>query len=73
MATTMVIEQGKFEEVVREWLVASGVPQTTPIELHFLDDEIIIRPQSVHHQELHEWLDGAMRRHDQLLKRLAGA
>ena len=36
-----------------------------------VDDEVIIRPQSAHRQELREWLDGAMQRYDTLLKRLA--
>jgi hypothetical protein len=71
MATTMVINQAKFPDVVREWLSASGVSQTTPIDLHFVDDEVIIRPQSVQRRELREWLDGATHRYDNLLKRLA--
>jgi hypothetical protein len=73
MATSMVIDQEKFPQVVREWLSASGVARNTPIELHFLDDEVIIRPQSAERQELREWLDNATRRYDTLLKRLAEA
>ena len=71
MTTTMVINKAKFPDVVREWLLASSVSLTTPIELHFVDDEVIIRPQSAHRQDLREWLDGAMQRYDTLLKRLA--
>jgi hypothetical protein len=71
MATSMVIDQEKFPQVVREWLSASGIARNTPIELHFLDDEIIIRPQSAERQELRDWLESAARRYDTLLKRLA--
>ncbi len=73
MATSMVIDQEKFPQVVREWLSASGVARNTLIELHFLDDEVIIRPQSAERRELREWLDSAARRYDTLLKRLAEA
>ena len=73
MATSMVIDQEKFPQVLREWLSASGVAQNTPIELHFLDNEVIIRPQSAERQALREWLESATRRYDTLLKRLAEA
>ncbi len=56
----MVIDQEKFPQVVREWLSANGVAQNTPIELHFLDDEVIIRPQSAERQELRDWLESRL-------------
>jgi hypothetical protein len=73
MATSMVIDQEKFPQVVREWLSASGVARNTPIELHFVEGEMIIGPQSAERRELREWLGGAARRYDTLLQRLAEA
>ena len=73
MATTIVTDQNDFEKVVREWLTASGVPADAPLELQFADEEVTLRPQSAQHQELRQWLMGAMRRYDNLLKQLSDA
>jgi hypothetical protein len=69
--TRMVVSQENIAQVVREWLRAAGQPSDTQIEMYFLPDHVLIRPQASQDQELEEWLADAMSRYDSLLRRLA--
>lgn len=69
--TRMVVSQENIAQVVREWLQAAGQPSGTRIEMYFLSDQVLIRPQASRDQELEEWLTDAMSRYDSLLCRLA--
>jgi hypothetical protein len=69
--TRMVISQENIAQVVQEWLGAVGRPSDTKIEMYFLSDGVLIRPQMPENQKLEEWLEGAMSRYDSLLRRLA--
>ena len=69
--TRMVVSQEDIAEIVREWLEAVGRPSDTQIEIYFLSNEVLIRPQAPQSQDLEEWLEGATSRYDSLLRRLA--
>ncbi len=70
--TTLVVEKSKLPEVVREWLVASELEDTLKMEVHFLaGGEMIIRPRSVEQEELSAWLDAAIEKYGDVLRRLA--
>jgi hypothetical protein len=71
--TRVVVFQDELPELVREWLTAAGRSPGTPIELYFLSDELLIRPQASESQDLEDWLEDAMARYDSLLQRLASA
>ena len=71
--TRIVINQEDLAQVVREWLTTIGRPSDAPIELCFLSDEVLIRPQAPENLDLEMWLEGAMLRYDNLLRRLAEA
>lgn len=69
--TRMVVSQENILPVVREWLGAVGRSPDTQVEMYFLPDQVLIRPQASKDQELEEWLTDAMSRYDNLLRRLA--
>jgi len=67
----MVVKQENMVQIVQEWLGAAGRSPDAQIEMYFLPDQVLIRPQSPMNQDLEEWLEGAMSRYDSLLQRLA--
>ncbi len=69
--TRMVVSQENIAQVVQEWLQAAGQPSDTQVEMYFLSDRVLMRPQIPQDQELEEWLTDAMSRYDSLLRRLA--
>ncbi len=73
MTISKVIERKELAQTVDNWLVASDVPPTMPLELFFLPGEVVIRPHPSEQQELQEWFKGFRQRYDDVLRRLAGA
>ena len=73
MIKSKIIERKELAQTLDEWLIASDVPPTMPLELLFLPGEIVIRLQPSEQQELVEWFEGFRQRYDDVLRRLAGA
>ncbi|MEA3339563.1 MAG: hypothetical protein U9R15_06325 [Chloroflexota bacterium] len=73
MTISKIIERKELAQTVDDWLVASDIPPTMPLELFFLPGEVVIRPQPPDQQELLEWFKGFRQRYDNVLHRLAGA
>jgi len=71
MTVSKIVEREKLSRTLEEWLTASDIPLTTPLELFFLPGEVIIRPQSPDQQELPRWFEGFRQRYDDVLRRLA--
>jgi len=73
MTVSKIVEREKLAQTLEDWLVASDIPLTTPLEFFFLPGEVIIRPQPPEQQELLEWFEGFRQRYDDVLRRLANA
>lgn len=73
MAVNKTVKREELAQTLEDWLVASDIPLTMPLELFFLPGEVIIRPQPPEQQELLEWFDGFRQRYDDVLRRLANA
>lgn len=71
MNVSKVVKKEELGRVFEEWLLASDVPSTTPLELFFLPGEVVIRPHSPGQQELVEWFEGFRERYDDALRKLA--
>jgi hypothetical protein len=72
MTVSKIVERGELAQTLEDWLVASDIPPTMPLELFFLPGEVVIRPQPPEQQKLLEWFDGFRQRYDDVLRRLAG-
>ncbi|OQY17925.1 MAG: hypothetical protein DRI77_00230 [Chloroflexi bacterium] len=72
MTIGKIIERKELAQTLDDWLVASDIPPTMPLELFFLPGEVVIRPQPSEQQELLEWFKGFRQRYDDVLRRLAG-
>ena len=71
MTVSKIIEREELAQTLEDWLVASDIPLTMPLELFFLPGEVIVRPQPPEQQELLEWFEGFRQRYDDVLRRLA--
>ncbi len=69
--TNMVIERDSLIKMMEDWLNALGVHEGDRLEVIFLPNEVIVRPQSERQVELDAWLDEATRKYDSVLRRLA--
>ncbi len=69
--TNLVVERAHLSQMMEEWLKALGVGESDRLEVVFLSQEVIIRPQSPRNAELDEWLEQAGKKYDKLLRRLA--
>ena len=72
MTISKIVEQEELAQTLDDWLTASNVPPTMPLELFFLPGEVVIRPQPSEQQNLIEWFGGFRQRYDDVLRRLAG-
>lgn len=50
MKVSKVVKKEELGQVFEEWLLASDVPSTTPLELFFLPGEVVVRPHSPEQQ-----------------------
>jgi hypothetical protein len=73
MTVSKTIKREKLSQILEEWLNASDIPPTTPLELFFLPGEVVIRPQSPAQEDLGEWFAGFRQRYDDVLRRLANS
>ncbi len=69
--TNLVVERAQLNRMMEEWLKALGVGESDRLEVVFLSQEVIIRPQSPRNAELDEWLAAAGKKYDRVLHRLA--
>ena len=71
MNVSKVVKKEEVNQILEEWLLASDLAPTTPLELYFLPGEVVIRPYSTEQQELTEWFEGFRERYDDVLQKLA--
>ena len=69
--TNLVTERDGLFKMMEEWLEALGVRAEDKVEVVFLPQEVIIRPQSAQHAELDAWLAETSKKYDSVLRRLA--
>jgi len=73
MTVSKVVEREELTQTLEDWLVASDIPLTMPLEFFFLPGEVIIRPHSSEQQELLEWFEDFRQRYDDVLCWLASS
>lgn len=50
--TNLVVERAQLSKMMEEWLKALGIGESDRLEVVFLSQEVIIRPQSSRNAEL---------------------
>ncbi len=67
----LVVERDSLIKMMEDWLAALGIREGDKLEVTFRASEVIVRTQSERHADLDTWLDGAIRKYDRVLRRLA--
>jgi hypothetical protein len=67
----LVVDRNSLPQVIEEWLKAIGVKEGDKLQMVFLPEEVIIRPESAENTELDAWFDETAQKFDSALRRLA--